>query len=261
MPFSHRLPEYRALYPQYDRNLVRVAQALAATEQELLVIDVGANVGDTMALLRDSLDCRYLCIEGSPLFLPYLRLNARGLSDVQLLEAFISPETGSQRVRLETRGGSARLVHDPEGRPMAFVTLAEALSGVVQPDEAILLKLDTDGFDLPIVKASLTLLEQLRPVLFLEFFPRLDQQDGATSVTTFASLAQAGYKVCQVYSNSGDYLFSFSPSEVKLVEDLYLMLESGGPLPYLDLCLYPAERIEVAENVRRQIHRMGRVGP
>src|SRR6266545_3066092 len=49
IPLSHDLPLHRAAYPQYSSNLARIAASVAAFSDDFVVIDVGANVGDSLA--------------------------------------------------------------------------------------------------------------------------------------------------------------------------------------------------------------------
>src|SRR5450755_4665515 len=50
MPLSHDLPIHRASHPDYSRNLGRVAAALHEVRPGASVVDIGANVGDSVAI-------------------------------------------------------------------------------------------------------------------------------------------------------------------------------------------------------------------
>src|SRR3954466_4260771 len=56
LPISHDLPLHRSSHPGYSTNLARIAACMAARFDDLAVIDVGANVGDSLALLRSTGD-------------------------------------------------------------------------------------------------------------------------------------------------------------------------------------------------------------
>lgn len=51
-PTDHRLDGYRAAYPLYDRRLPLLARLVAASAPGAAIVDVGANIGDTIALCR-----------------------------------------------------------------------------------------------------------------------------------------------------------------------------------------------------------------
>src|SRR5437879_5500560 len=75
MPFSHNLALYRGLYPSYDTALTRVAVFLRDTHGRPKIIDVGANIGDSMSLITDETDAEFLAIEADERFLPFLHDN------------------------------------------------------------------------------------------------------------------------------------------------------------------------------------------
>jgi len=48
LPWSHRLPDYATAGSSYGQNLVELARLLGAGPRPLTVMDVGANVGDSV---------------------------------------------------------------------------------------------------------------------------------------------------------------------------------------------------------------------
>ncbi len=72
LPADHPIDRYQKTYRLYDRVLGDIAHAVAAKYPDTTAIDIGANVGDTAALLCRDQDFPVLCIEGSPHFLKYL---------------------------------------------------------------------------------------------------------------------------------------------------------------------------------------------
>src|SRR5690349_19398723 len=73
LPMSHPLPLYRREYPQYSSNVGRIAAAIARNTPDFTFIDIGANVGDTLAIVRANAEFPVLCIEGAEQYLPVLR--------------------------------------------------------------------------------------------------------------------------------------------------------------------------------------------
>lgn len=74
LPLSHDLPRLRGQFPLYSDNLRRLAAAAAAKYADLVVVDIGANVGDSVALVRAAApDAPILCVEGDPRYLEFLR--------------------------------------------------------------------------------------------------------------------------------------------------------------------------------------------
>ena len=78
--FTHRLPDYQSSHPFYDRFLPHLVKYLPKNS---LVIDVGANVGDTLVGMVGNNDkLEYLCIEASKDFFSDLERNVKFLKKI-----------------------------------------------------------------------------------------------------------------------------------------------------------------------------------
>jgi FkbM family methyltransferase len=190
LPLSHELPFYRKDHPGYSENVGRIAAALGGP-----VVDVGANVGDTAAIVRTATDVPILCVEGDARFFAILRRNAARFDPpIELEHAYVD---APERAGVERARGTARLVGG--GAAIRTRTLGAILADHPGFAEPALVKIDTDGYDVPIVLAELDLLARLRPALFFEYDPDL----GADPVV-FRRLAAIGYTTAQVYENTGE---------------------------------------------------------
>ncbi len=65
MPWSHNLPLILRSNPLYETEIGRLAQHLADIDGRVVMIDAGANIGDTIATLPKLDQAKFLCIEGS----------------------------------------------------------------------------------------------------------------------------------------------------------------------------------------------------
>jgi FkbM family methyltransferase len=219
LPLSHELPFYRHDHPQYDSRIGPLARELAGP-----VVDVGANVGDTAASIRAESDVPILCVEGDERFFSLLERNAARLGDVELERAFVeAPARGV----VERGRGTARIVAG--GNDLPAKPLARILEEHPRFARPALLKLDTDGMDLPILLANLDLLERLRPVLFFEYDPHL----GATP-EIFKRLAAIGYRRAEWIENTGHPATTVDlPAHL---HDRYVGYEGRR---YADVCVRP----------------------
>src|SRR5580692_11559275 len=75
LPLAHDIPLYRRGFADYSSNIGRVASHLAAKYRELTIVDVGANVGDTAAIVRARCQAPMLCIEGDEFYFKLLLNN------------------------------------------------------------------------------------------------------------------------------------------------------------------------------------------
>jgi FkbM family methyltransferase len=219
LPLSHELPFYRRDHPQYDSRIGPLARELGGP-----VVDIGANVGDTAAFVRAESDVPILCVEGDDRFFALLERNAARLGDVELEHAFVDAPT---RGRVERRAGTARIVAGEADLPTK--PLAAILEEHARFARPALLKLDTDGMDVPILLTNLELLQRLLPVLFFEYDPHL----GATP-ELFGRLAKSGYETADWYENTGEHA-----ATLRLPAHLHDEYSGHGGRRYADVCVRP----------------------
>lgn len=226
MPLSHELPFYRHDHPLYDRPLGVVAAELGGP-----VVDVGANVGDTAAEIRSRTDAPILCVEGDDRFFALLELNAPRIGGLELEQAFVE---APEEAVVERHGGTARLRGANGSEPRIHEALrSKPLARILDEHSRFarpaLLKLDTDGMDVPIVLANLELLARIRPVLFFEYDPHL----GATP-DVFEHLRAIGYRRMDVYENTGELA-----QRVDLPGAIHNEYAGHGGARYADVCVWP----------------------
>jgi FkbM family methyltransferase len=200
MPLSHELPRYRRIHPSYDQPLSHVARAVVDLQgQPVLVIDVGANVGDSAVLLVEAGARGVLCVEGLDGYLRLLRLNTTAMAEVVVAATFVTEDAavlGGNPAR-----GTAVLSASPAGAPST--TFDDLLAQYPDFAAAHLLKIDTDGWDLAILKSAASWLKTALPVLFFEHDPVLQAAQGYTASDVWQLLTDVGYRRIHVWSNTG----------------------------------------------------------
>ncbi|HET7735951.1 MAG TPA: FkbM family methyltransferase [Nocardioidaceae bacterium] len=211
MPRSHMLPVYARLRPTYGQNLVELAAGLkdAAPDEPLLVMDVGANIGDSALQMIARTDAHVLCVEGDPYWVRYLRRNVGSTPGVVVEEVLLAPDdadlSDASPVRVH---GTTRFVTDASGeRAQPVVTASTLRRRHPEFDGLRLLKSDTDGFDPVLVPAVARAWQDARPVLFFEFDPVLARVAGNDDPgRLWDDLAALGYDRLAVWDNIGDPL-------------------------------------------------------
>jgi FkbM family methyltransferase len=220
LPLSHELPFYRKDHPAYGEAIGRIAAQAVGP-----VVDVGANVGDTAAVVRSRTESPVLCVEGDPGFFAVLERNAPRLEPIELELALVE---GPARGGLERGGGTARVVGGDESLPSR--PLADVLAAHPRFERPAVVKLDTDGMDVPILLANLDLLAGLEPVLFFEYDPHL----GAEPIV-FERLREIGYRGMHVYENTGEHV-----ETAELPGAIHERYVGYGGARYADVCVFPA---------------------
>ncbi len=209
LPPGHKLPVYRAEHLQYDRFLPILARHLG---EKGVVVDVGANVGDTLAaMVGENRWLSYVCVEPDELFFSYLKRNlarlerSNGLLNVVLIKALVGD--GEKVASLSGRDGTKAAVVGGKGgirsRPLDTI-LSEGEYPLVK-----LIKSDVDGFDYEVIRSAMQILSCSAPILFFEcqYFDR-EQRDSYESL--IFDLMRLGYTRWVVFDNFGGVVLETS---------------------------------------------------
>lgn len=237
-PLSHQLAFIRRDVPQYAGCLARIAAVVHQKYPGLTCIDVGANIGDTVVLLRARAQFPILCIEGSGEFFPLLEHNTAGLSGVER-ELCLLADGRAFAGSLTTHHGTGQLVANPGAADAVPTrTIQQVLEARPRFRLAKLLKVDTDGFDIAILQAALPWLAAARPVVFFEYDPHLFRAHGADGLVLLRALAGIGYESALVFQNNGDFLMSAPLGDGALWRDLDGYYSGRQGSLYCDVCVF-----------------------
>ena len=247
VPLSHELPFYKRSLPNYALNLGKVSLHARRKYRDLTMIDVGANVGGSVAIVRNYSDHPVFCLEGEPRFFQLLKANTRHLAAVEIEQSFIgaagdnvrtvSASCGNAQVRLGSAPSSANIC-----------TLSEALSRHPRFASAKLLKIDAEGFDCRIIAAEAEFLRRAKPILFFEYDPKSCELVGQEAFPVFAHLSSLGYSTILIYQNVGRYLMSLNLDQIDALEDLHHFISDLGG--YCDVVAFHQEDVELATTLR-----------
>jgi len=210
------------MYPKFNQPLFSVVKSiLNNSPKNIIVVDVGAAVGDTVLFLEANFPNRvehYVCIDGDAEFFSFQEYNLSSvankstkvfslLSDKQELTNTIDkkdPTTGSA-IGLEK---------------VMSKTLDQVLqaAGFESPD---LIKIDIDGFDGKALGGAIQTLNSAKPVVIFEWNTPLFNMVNNDVLQPFEVLQSAGYDRFIWFSNLGNFLyidFGFNPKALKEME-------------------------------------------
>jgi FkbM family methyltransferase len=167
LPLSHQLPYYRRRFPQYSSSIGRIGATVQHKYPNLSLIDIGANVGDTVAIIRHDAHYPILCVEGSTAYLTLLHSNVDRLGDVEIEAAFVGGTSGPVAASVRIADGTAHLaVGGLDEGAISLWSLDEIILRHPRFDSAKLVKSDTDGMDCQIIAGAADYRARARPVLF-----------------------------------------------------------------------------------------------
>lgn len=201
LPWSHRVPDFTRFDPAYAENLFGLA-ALLAEPAPLVVVDVGANIGDSLLPILHRVDARVLAVEPDPKYLPFLYHNIEGDSRVTVEPSLVA--VPDQEVRAPVRiGGTTTFVGEPDAGSIPTVRPEELITRHPEFAATRLIKSDTDGFDVQLVPALARAFSASIPVLFFEYDHRASTAAGNDAMDFWPALRDLGYTECAVWDNGG----------------------------------------------------------
>jgi FkbM family methyltransferase len=255
-------PSYRRSFHLYDTALAQIASVLRAKYPALHAIDIGANFGDTAAVIRESAEIPVLCIEGDPVLLPLLKENAARLGPGVVIEpSFVGPNGTAANLDLaDDLGRNTCLIEaiDAEGS-VKLRELQTILADHPEFGDAKLLKIDTEGFDFDIIRQSLGFIQRSKPVVFFEYAPHFRPGEPGCGLETIQALVNVGYSDFIYYDNFGNFLLHCDSSNQIMFSDLDEYLASnrrhGVAVFYFDICALHKEDADLLSNIRSSTQR------
>ena len=204
LPPEHLLSLYESVYPQYDRFLPKVITEIKENE---VIIDIGANVGDTLIrLLNINTKPYYYCIEADNFFFEYLEKNKKSL-DINLQNKIILIKTlvGDQlKGNLsETNTGTKSLIESDLGiksKKLDDIIIDYKIKNIK------LIKVDVDGYDYNILFSAINELTNNKPDIFFEYMP-LDELGKKNYLKLIKKLNEIGYSYWTILDNYGSIIF------------------------------------------------------
>lgn len=234
MPLSHPLPDYLKRYPFYDRLPKRLGAFIRETHGALVCIDVGANIGDTVAAFYQSGDDLFLAIEPNPKFNTLLGTNWRSAPNVSVSSDLCSAESGAASYVVREKRGSASFDPDRQGRTLNTRTLDEMADEFASSRNVNVLKVDTDGHDLDVLAGAEKVIARARPAILFECDACGDARYTERCLQTLAGFKTDGYSGFLVYDNYGYLMGRHALDDVRAFRDLLCYHLSGG-VSYFDL--------------------------
>ncbi|MDR1741115.1 MAG: FkbM family methyltransferase, partial [Synergistaceae bacterium] len=222
---DHALPRIRARYPLYDRFLPFLAGRLPGRGA---IIDVGANVGDTLLLMLNERtpadETLFVCAEPDPDYFALMKENAaQPMAEgyqIILENAFIS-RSKDDRITVKHAGTatSVKVSTIEREREREFYTLCLTLPELMEKHAIAsrlltLVKVDTDGWDWDCVMSLGDALRTASPLIYWEHWCETpEQHEGYSEMLDY--LEEMGFGAFAVFDNVGHLIFTLDADRVK----------------------------------------------
>lgn len=244
LPSSHALPTYLREYPYYDRLPKRLGQKILELNGRIIGIDVGANIGDTIAAFQNSNSDLFLAIEPNPHFAKYLYLNWGTFDNIIISENLCSSHCGEINVEFKEKNGTASIQTLKGNEKVICKTLDKVIEENPIFLNANLLKVDTDGHDFEVLKGAKKLICQNQPTVLFECDLFNNDNYISEMLDVLNIFHEANYSQAIFYDNHGYLIGKFSIQDNKEIKNL-LFYQSVSKLLYFDVLLINDEFIDV----------------
>jgi FkbM family methyltransferase len=238
LPLSHELPTYLKLLPLYDSLPERLGDYLHEKYGPLNCVDVGANIGDTIAALYKDESDNFLAVEPDPKFNRYLHENWN-VPNVKILEQVCSSTSKLERYEMVEKYGTASFNKNTGGVEYRTSTVDDLLIEHPQFAAPHLIKVDTDGNDFAVLAGAKQALFAQPAVLFeCDVFGNTRYVEDC--LDTLARFSAAGYRSMLVYEKFGYPLGRYELHDLTHFKEL-LFYQLTKKYIYFDLLLMKEE--------------------
>jgi len=212
-PESHLLFELQKIGPYRDLCIGISAKIICDKYHDATIVDIGANIGDTAAIIASHVSNKLILVEGSDYYYKFLEKNLHLFPNAIVpIKAMVSDGKVIQG-ELRHWGGTAYF----KGIEQEELTTPTLPLSEIADENTRFIKIDTDGFECSILNAALPWLEQQRPAILFENQLRNDI-DLKRFSKLYDSLSNIGYRYFVAWDDPGFHILS--TDSVDAVKDL-----------------------------------------
>ncbi len=239
-------------HPQLNGHIGWMAALVEKQFPDAWAVDVGANVGDTLAIIKSKASMPVICVEGDPVCYELLQENARQFERVKLIKAFLSDMPGESKVELQKTGWNTTLTEakgDASGQKLLFQTLDQVVEGLNSHATIKLLKVDAEGYDMRILRGAAKILERDKPVINFELNRENIEPLGDSVGDFFDYLVNLGYIDFILNDPYGELVCKLNQSNKAVLLDLYQFSNIGRPIYYFDGWAFPKSNKDLLDKL------------
>ncbi|HWY61732.1 MAG TPA: FkbM family methyltransferase [Rhizomicrobium sp.] len=247
--------------PYRESGLVLISRALKLAGKKGVIIDIGANIGDSMIIIASNSGLPVHCLEASDFFFAYLKenINRHFPGQATLEQAFVTSKDDESPMGLLHWGGTAKPISAPFTEHCGTLSIRQLLSKF---DKVGLLKVDTDGYDQEIILGAFEtspgqVPENKRFPIYFEFEiassePDLVRKMCQRAIAFFRRMSELGYEIGFFWDDLGRCLGEFDIGQTNCVRNIinYMTHLRQRPVWGFDICLIHREDPALTRHMR-----------
>lgn len=247
IPKRHSLPLYYKRYRLYDRFLPVLVKNIPENGK---IVDVGANIGDTLFATLFNCKNDFICIEGSEFFFEYLTNNIALLPESEqkrIIKYKTLVGTGNITGELSHISGRTANINANNSSIKTHTPFDEIVS---INENIILIKSDTDGYDWDVLLSALKIIETHKPVLFWENEVYNNSQDDGY-LALYKAIKSIGYSKIFLFDNYGNIILEEVDIDILPGLNNYLLSmnkgQSSRTIYYVDVLAVTEDKLPIAK--------------
>jgi hypothetical protein len=227
LPEDHWLLQVRGQLPDYSENIGRLAAVVETKYPARGFIDVGANAGETAAIVCAHSQLPVLCIEGAQ----YRELLEE---NVHRLRSNVEWECGS--------GNGAE----------SLSPLCTILARHASFQGSKILKIAGGPMYGPLLESALDWIATAHPILYWKHSLGPDTSASGQRSAIFDGLLATGYRTALVFDHTGEFMQTISLDARRQLTEIGDYLPGGKQLHgYGDVCAFHEEDVDLGERFRQ----------
>lgn len=249
-PKHHLLTKVLKLQPYRDLCIGISAKYISVKYPNKAIIDIGANIGDTAAIIATYAQNKLILIEASDYYFDILVRNTLQLPNEIITKKCLVSDGSQISGSFTHKGGTAFFREETNGK----IQIKTARLSDLTDENVCFIKTDTDGYDFKILIDNLEWIASTRPAILFEN-QILNNKDLNNSNKLFTHLLQIGYIYFIVWDDAGFHLVSTTSLDILMNLNFYLFKlwqneysEQKSVHNYDVLCLYQTDE-DVYKNI------------
>ena len=206
---DHNLSLYNKLYPEYDKFISTIVKNFPKNTS---ILDIGANVGDTVCrLIQSNKKLHYYCIEADDFFFNYLNLNTNNFKKnfpykIDLIKLLVGQKLQGKLIGSH---GTKSLLVDRKNSDANKVIKSKKLDEIIikyNIKNISLIKCDVDGYDYNVIFSGINYIKKYTPDIFFEYH-KLNKSSQVNYIRIINILFDIGYENWTILNNYGKIIF------------------------------------------------------
>ncbi|HVT85796.1 MAG TPA: FkbM family methyltransferase [Chitinophagaceae bacterium] len=238
------------IFPDLNAQFGRLASAICYKYSDMAAIDIGANVGDTIAVLKSFVEIPIVGIEGDEISFKFLKKNIQQFLDVSIVKAFLGDKPETISANFSSVGWNTTISPSEKGADQVSIrTLDDVISSEIKKDLYYkLLKSDVEGFDTIVLRGATKIINRFKPVLFFEYNRTIMKRNGEEGLSTIFSFRDFGYDKIVFFDHVGTLLLSTSLANKEVITHLHEYISSDkNLLGYFDIAIFHESDTDISE--------------